>query len=338
MGLFETQERLPVWFMRQAGRYHSHYQNIKKDSDFMTMCKSPELATEITLGPIQDFNFDAAILFSDLLFPLEHLGLGLHYNDGPPRLTKHLKSTEDIDLIRPLAPAEEFYQFQGQAVKRLKEKLPKDRDLLGFVGAPFTLFTYAVEGSHGGNLVEAKKGLYDGRFEAFYDVLFKELVTEMAVQAKAGADAICLFDTAAGELCFKDYKQFIVPATQKIFKEFKRQFPKTKIIYYSKFTHLHYIEEVACDEIDVLGVDWRHDLNKVFDMFSKDFYIQGNMDPAWLHLPTQTLMSNMSELIESVDKKYFKKWIFGLGHGVLINTPEENVRQAVKLVQGQLRH
>jgi uroporphyrinogen decarboxylase len=131
----------PVWFMRQAGRYHSHYQGIKKNSDFMTMCKNPELACEVTLGPIQDFGFNAAILFSDLLFPLEQLGMGLSYHSGPPTLEWHLEKVEDVQKLKVVSPGKEFYKFQGDACKLLRERLPKDVTLLGFVGAPFTLYT-----------------------------------------------------------------------------------------------------------------------------------------------------------------------------------------------------
>ena len=153
MTLFESREqtpegktKVPVWFMRQAGRYHNHYQGIKKNSDFMTMCKNPELAAEITMGPIDDFNFDAAILFSDLLFPLEQLNMGLSYHSGPPTLEWNMKDLESLNKLKVLEPSEKFYRFQADALRLLKEKLPHPKTLLGFVGAPFTLYTYACEG------------------------------------------------------------------------------------------------------------------------------------------------------------------------------------------------
>lgn len=338
MDIFENRGKtLPVWFMRQAGRYHSHYQNIKKTSDFMTMCKNPELATEVTLGPIQDFGFNAAILFSDLLFPLEQLSMGLSYHSGPPTLEWHLETVEDLKKLKVVAPGNEFYKFQGDACKLLREKLPKDVTLLGFVGAPFTLYTYAVEGSHAGNLISAKQGLFDGRFEEFTRILMPELLNEMLVQARNGANAVCLFDTAAGELCAADYKEFIVPKISKLLKEFKAKSPDTKVIYYSKHTQATHVKCLDLSCIDVLGVDWRCDLVEIQKLLPPHVFIQGNMDPAWLHLPWEILEKKANAYYSDLRTRGldFKRWIAGLGHGVLIQTPEENVRKLVKLIQGQ---
>lgn len=338
MDIFENRgSTLPVWFMRQAGRYHSHYQNIKKDSDFMTMCKDPELACEVTLGPIQDFGFNAAILFSDLLFPLEQLGMGLSYHSGPPTLEWHLQTSDDIKKLKVVAPGEEFYKFQGDACKLLRERLPKDVTLLGFVGAPFTLYTYAVEGSHSGNLVSAKQGLFDGRFEAFTNILLPELLSEMLVQARGGAQAIALFDTAAGELCISDYQEFIVPKISKLLKDFKAQSPNTKVIYYSKHTQAGFIKALDLTNIDVIGVDWRCDLVEIQKLLPPHVFIQGNLDPAWLHLPWELLEKKAARYYQDLRERGldFKRWTAGLGHGVLINTPETNVRNLVKLIQSQ---
>jgi len=134
----------------------------------MSMCKNPELACEITLGPIDDFKFDAAILFSDLLFPLEHLGMGLNYLQGPPRLKIHIDEKENLKQIKANGDASEFYRFQADALNLLKDQLPKGTSLLGFVGAPFTLFSYAACGAHAGALLPAKSGLYDGRFDNLF--------------------------------------------------------------------------------------------------------------------------------------------------------------------------
>lgn len=325
---------VPVWFMRQAGRYHSHYQNIKKNSDFMTMCKTPELACEITMGPIQDFGFDAAILFSDLLFPLEHLGLGLSYHSGPPELKYHLRDEKNFKRLVPIQDGKSFYAFQHDALALLKKELPAEKTLLGFVGAPFTLFTYAVEGSHQGNLVDTKKYLYTDHYNQFLTALLPELYQSMACQAIGGADMICLFDTAAGELSMEDYRDYIVPGLKKLIANFKEEFPHIPIIYYSKMTHAHYLKHLEHSQISVLGVDWRHDLT-LLKPFQANFYLQGNIDPAWLHLPWADLKKRLEQFKENLcDQNFdFSKWIFGLGHGVLINTPEENVRSTVAWVK-----
>lgn len=340
MGLFnnriktpEGKTQIPVWFMRQAGRYHSHYQNIKKNSNFMNMCRNPKIACEVTMGPIEEFDFDAAILFSDLLFPLEHMGLGLSYAPGPI-LENHLTSLEKVKNIKLTSDPNEFFSFQGEACELLKDALPEQKTLLGFVGAPFTLYTYAVDGGHSGNLIEPKKGFHDGRWEAFNEVLFENLIVEMSVQAKKGAEAICLFDTAAGECTFEDYKEFILPKIRLITKEFKYHFPNKKIIYYSKFTHIDYLQEIQDENIDVLGVDWRLNLANVLTTLGNDYMIQGNIDPAHLHLPWPILKQKLASLWNKLEVQNvpFHRWICGLGHGVLQKTPEENVKNTVKYI------
>lgn len=340
MGLFndrlksaDGKTQVPVWFMRQAGRYHSHYQGIKKNSDFMTMCKNPKLACEVTMGPINDFNFDAAILFSDLLFPLEQLGMGLVYNPGP-QLGFRLENPSDLKKLKLIAPGAQYFNFQKEATELLRAELPQTKSLLGFVGAPWTLYTYAVEGSHAGNLTSSKKGFYDGRWKGFLEILVPELLAEMSVQAQGGADAICLFDTAVGELTFVDFKEFIIPVLREITKEFKKLHPNKKVVYYSKLTHINYLKEIQDDNIDVLGVDWRMDLSLALKELSKDYYVQGNFDPSYLHydwnLVEQKLAQFYAPIRESgVDQS---KWIMGLGHGVLQQTPEENVKRAVEYI------
>lgn len=331
-----SSHHVPVWFMRQAGRYHDHYQNLKKSHSFIELCKNPELALETTMGPIREFDFDAAILFSDLLFPLEHLGMGLEYNPGP-KLGFCLEKLSDLDKLKEVAPAREFFDFQKQACKLLRSNLDKNKTLLGFVGAPFTLYTYAVEGSHAGALVRSKTGLYNGLFEGFMEKLLSNVLEEMIIQAEGGADAICIFDTAAGELGYYDYQRFAVPKIKYLTSSFKEKYPDKKIIYYSKHTTLSQLKTLEDENIDVLGIDWRLDIVKALEIFGDDYYIQGNMDPCWLHLEWTQLEGHLKTFIDRLSKKKapLNKWIFGLGHGVLQHTPQENVKKAVELVHKQ---
>lgn len=325
--------QVPVWFMRQAGRYHDHYQNLKKSHDFMTLCKEPKLACEVTMGPIEEFNFDAAILFSDLLFPLEQLGTGLVYNPGP-KLDITLSSMEDFKRLKTTGHSKDYYQFQKDACIELKKTLPESKTLLGFVGAPFTLYAYAVEGSHAGSLVSSKTGLYDGRFEAFCEILLPNVLGEMLMQAEGGADAMCIFDTAVGELTVKDFKNIVLPKLRWLTKEFKKSFPNKKVIYYSRNTHLNHLYEIQDTNIDVLGVDWRHDIGDVLSKFGKDYYIQGNFDPCWLHLPWNQCEENLANFFQEIQAHNapLEKWICGLGHGVLQFTPQENVKRSVQYI------
>lgn len=345
MGLFDRgsvsgERQVPVWFMRQAGRYHQHYQNLRRDYSFSELCKLPHLAAEVTMGPIVDFKFDAAILFSDLLFPLENLNLGLSYESGGPTLSERLDTLEKAKNLRTTSTPEQFYSFQAQATSLLRERLPTEKNLIGFVGGPFTLFSYAVHGSHAGSLVGAKSGLYDGRFESFCQVLIPDLIGEMAAQASHGADTMAIFDTAVGELSLADFKRFIVPGLRLLASNFKRQFPNKHLIYYSKHTTLNHLLAIECQDIDVLGVDYRHHLPDVFRALSKDYYIQGNFDPCWLHLSSHDLQSKLEHYLEQMlpVKDQWHRWIAGLGHGVLPQTPEENVRQAVNFFHQHLRY
>jgi uroporphyrinogen decarboxylase len=326
--------QIPVWFMRQAGRYHEHYQNLKKNHSFMELCKNSDLATEVTLGPIHDFQFDAAILFSDLLFPLEQLGLGLDYLEGPPRIHHHLLNNEDLKKIKIQNNAQNYYDFQVRALKNLREQLPKDCTLLGFVGSPWTLFAYAAEGSHAGNLISSKSAFYDKRWEVFCDNLLPELSQNMILQAEAGANAVCIFDTAAGELSFLDYQEFVVPKLNWLFKNFKEKLPHKKIFYYSKWTNTSFFKQLDLNSIDVLGVDWRLDLCEVIKTLPSHLYIQGNIDPVWLHLPWNNLEIKLHNYFNYLKRNNFPfhRWICGLGHGVIIKTPEFNVRKTVEYI------
>lgn len=339
MGLFndrlktnDGKTQVPVWFMRQAGRYHSHYQNIKKDSDFMTMCKNPTLACEITMGPIRDFNFDAAILFSDLLFPLEQIGLGLTYAPGPI-LEFKLETPADVKKLKLIQDSKSYYNFQKEATRLLRAELPQTKSLLGFVGAPWTLYTYAVEGSHAGNLTNSKKGFYDGRWQGFCEFLLPELLTEMSVQVEGGADAVCLFDTAVGELTFVDFKEFILPVLRRVTSEFKKLHPTKKIVYYSKLTHMNYLQEIQDKNIDVLGIDWRMDLAAALKTLGNDYMIQGNFDPSYLHYEWPVIEKKLEQFWSPLkDLKNLDRWICGLGHGVLQQTPESNVKRTVEYI------
>lgn len=324
--------QVPVWFMRQAGRYHDHYQNMKKTNTFMELCKQPELACEVTMGPIEEFDFDAAILFSDLLFPLEQLGMDLVYNPGP-KLGYKIETLADIAKLNS-SPDQNFFNFQHDACKLLKKALPETKTLLGFVGAPFTLYAYAVEGSHAGALVSSKTGLYDGRYEKFCELLLPNVIHEMKIQAEGGAQAVCIFDTAVGELTLKDFKNYALPKLKIMTKEFKKSYPDVKIIYYSRNTHVNYLHAIEDDNIDVLGVDWRHTLPEVLNTFSKDYMIQGNFDPCWLHLPWAECEKNLEVFYKELTDANcdLSRWICGLGHGVLQHTPQENVKNTINYI------
>src|SRR5258708_37314229 len=182
----------PIWLMRQAGRYHRPYQALRQKYSFMDLCKRPELAAEVALGPLMDFDFDAAILFSDLLFPLEALGMGLEYSDHGPELGWNLNETT-LAQLHTIEEAWSHLLFQGDAMRATRERLPSDKSLIGFVGGPWTLFVYAVESSHKGSLVESKKLL--SLFPRFCETLVPLLARNIELQLDGGAEVLMAFDT-----------------------------------------------------------------------------------------------------------------------------------------------
>jgi uroporphyrinogen decarboxylase len=314
--------------MRQAGRYHGHYQELRKRYSFVELCKKPEVACEATLGPIRDFGFDAAILFSDLLFPLETMGMGLHYEEGP-KLDWHLRETADLArLAGGVALAREL-SFQPEAMRLIRAALPPEKGLLGFVGGPLTLFCYAVEGSHAGSLDSARAGLTDGRFAGFCDRLIGLLAENMAMQARAGADTVAVLDTCAGEFDPAVYESLIVPALSELFYRFTRLCPFSPIAYYSKGTGPEHWKCLERLPVAYLGVDWRHDIAQVLEKQGKRWAIQGNIDPTWLFLEPDELERRLREVftrVRALPREARRGWICGLGHGVLPKTPGANVR------------
>jgi uroporphyrinogen decarboxylase len=324
--------RPPVWMMRQAGRYHSHYQTLKRYNDFIQLCKDPALAAETALGPIHDFNFDAAILFSDLLFPLEAMGMGLRYDPGP-KLDFHLRTMADVQRLTGGAERASFMQFQADAVKLTRARLRRDKGLIGFVGGPFTLYVYAAAGSHEA-AEAAMPGLTNGIYQAFNDKLLDLLAANMQLQARAGAECIALFDTAAGEIDADVYGKHVVPVLADLLARFRRLDATTPVTYYSRGTGPAYWDQLRDLPFQCLGVDWRHDMSEVLMRYGDRWAIQGNVDPEWLHLPLETLEQRLREYfgkLQTLPTEQRRGWICGLGHGILQKTPEANVRRFVSL-------
>ncbi len=325
--------RPPVWFMRQAGRYHSHYQNLRRQHSFVDLCKIPSLACETALGPIQDFDFDAAILFSDILFPLEALGLPLDYNPAPT-LGWHLHSPADLRRLNHDPAIAQSLHFQADTLRLLRNALPPSKGLLGFVGGPFTLFTYAVEGSHAGNLTSTLHGLADGRYQGFLEPLIPLLAQTMADQFQADADTIAILDTSAGALPPDLFRTHVVPALDLLLRAFHHLCPAAPVTYYSKLTGPEHWNTLRRLPISCLGIDWYHPIDQVLANFSDRWAIQGNVDPHWLLQDPDTLEAQLRPVFDSVRRlpdTCRQGWICGLGHGVLPGTPEASVRRFLKL-------
>lgn len=319
----------PIWFMRQAGRYHRHYQELRRRHSFMELCKEPELAAEVALGPVRDFDFDAAILFSDLLFPLEALGMGLRYTDNGPELGFRLNQN-NFSQLRPVDEAWPQLAFQGEAIAATRDRLPSNRSLLGFVGGPWTLFAYAVEGSHRGGLIQSKQLL--SLFPRFCEILVPLLARNIELQLSKGAELVMIFDTASGELPPGLFAAEVVPHLEYLARTFPSQ-----IGYYSKGTqpaHLGYT--FFNGDFAGVGIDYRWDLLQAFDLFPQGF-IQGNFDPALMTCEPDELRKHLKKYLQPLMDCARRGWICGLGHGVLPSTPEDNVRVFVETIREALR-
>ena len=325
--------RPPVWFMRQAGRYHAHYQALRARHEFIALCKQPELAAEVTMGPIDDFGFDAAILFSDLLFPLEAMGMGLRYEPGP-KLDWHLHACADLPRLRTGPAALAQLEFQAEAIRVLRPRLGSERALIGFVGGPFTLYAYAVAGSHEGFTRQGPPGLDDGLYAGFCERLIDLLADNMVLQAQAGADCVALFDTAAGALDAAHFARHAVAPLARVVARFRESCPRTPLIYYSRDTGPDHWRSLDALDLQCLGVDWRHDLADTLVAQTPRWCLQGNLDPDWLLLPAAELEQRVRAVfsrVAALPAAARAAWVCGLGHGVLQRTPESNVRLVLKI-------
>lgn len=325
------QKTPPIWFMRQAGRYHRHYQKLKEKYDFMTLCKEPDLAAEVALGPVDDFDFDVAILFSDLLFPLEALGMELTYDPGP-KFNK-LLTRADLPSLIPVDEAVGRLAFQKRAVELTRSALSEQKSLIGFVGGPWTLFSYAVSGGHDGNLLQAKSQL--DFYKEFAKVLVPLLSKNIGLQLEGGAEIVMIFDTAAGEVSPGLYNLFLADHLN----ELAAQHPG-KLGYYSKGTQIAHLAPKIFTSIDWsgYGVDHRWDLPEILKNRKRGFY-QGNFDQALLFADPDSFKKRLYEWLapfKDLSPSERKGWVCGLGHGVLPRTPEANVRTFIELVRKEL--
>lgn len=327
----------PIWFMRQAGRYHSHYQALRKKNSFMDLCRLPDLAAEVTMGPIQDFDFDVAIIFSDLLFPLQAMGFGLQYSDDGPKLDVHL-TPEFINKMTPFDEAWPQLMFQKRALEQARKRLPGNKSLIGFVGGPWTLFVYAVEGSHKGSLTLSKK--YLPLYPQFCAQLIPLLKKNIEMQLEGGAEVVMLFDTAAGEIDPLLYSQFIMPQLM----DLAQTFPK-KLAYYSKGTMGGYFpKEFFMAPWAGLGFDHRWNLPsllKNLNGYDNPFFTQGNFDQSLLHQDPVDFEKTLRFYIEpfkNMPPEERSRWVCGLGHGVLPNTPEKNVHKFIEIIRKEFSH
>ena len=311
----------PIWLMRQAGRYHSHYQNLKRKHTFEELCKTPELICETTMGPIQDFDFDAAILFSDILFPLDYLGMGLAFNPGPQfsnPLTEQMLNQEKEQGFS------DYIKFQIDGLTMIRKTLPKNKSLIGFVGGPYTLFQFAQRHP------QSNSSLLNN----FLPVIEKIIEQNIDLQFSVDLDILMIFDTEAQHLSLEEFNKNVKPFIEKISFKYPGKIGYfTKDIDDEKFESLKSINGL---KLTVIGSN-----QNIFTKLSNtDLSLQGNFTNEYLAIEDinefKKHLTNFIKYIKDQDLSKRAGWICSLDHGVLKTTPEQNVKLFIEKIRTDL--
>jgi uroporphyrinogen decarboxylase len=326
----EALTRVPVWMMRQAGRYLPEYREIRAKHAFLEVCKTPDLAVEVSLQPFRRLGVDAVIVFSDILIPAEAMGLQLELGDAGPNLPNPIRSKADVDKLKLFDPEAET-GFLPEAIRRIVKSIGPDIPVLGFAAAPWTLSCYMVEGKTKEGFATVKSFLYlePKTFRELLDRIAQATIPYLKTQIAAGAAAVQLFDTWCGELNLEDYEGFALPAVQEIISGIAGAVP---VIYYTKASQ-HLLPAVARSGANVLSVDWRVDLGEVRNSLGPKIALQGNVDPAVLLGPPERIRQ---ATLSAIGALLGRGHILNLGHGILQNTPVENAKLFTETGQGAL--
>lgn len=325
-------ERTPVWLLRQAGRYQPEYRALREKHSMLELIRTPELAAQVTLQPIESFGLDAAIIFSDILPPLVGMGLDLDFVKGEgPRIGNPISSTRDVDLLGT-PPAEETMAPTLEAIRIVRGELEaRDVPVIGFAGAPFTLASYAIEGGSSKDFVKTKAFMLSE--PAAWTRLLGKLVTVQAdyllEQAKAGAQALQVFDSWAGRaLGREDYLRYVAPANRDLFARVAAA--GVPVVNFSLGVGT-YLEHAAACGGDVVGIDWQVPLDEAWARVGFERPVQGNLDPAALLAPWRELRFRIDDVLERAGGR--PGHVFNVGHGIVPRTPTDNVRRLVEHVR-----
>ena len=322
-------ERIPVWFMRQAGRYMPEYRRIRAKHSILEICKRPELAAEVTLQPIEALDVDAAIIFADLLLPLEPMGLTLEFVEGDgPTIHNPVRSSRDIDELETRNGQDLGYV--GEAIAKVKKALDGRVPTIGFAGAPFTLASYMIEGGSSRNFALTKSLMYGdpGGWERLMAKILEVIVPYAANQVASGADVIQIFDSWVGALAPEDYKRYALPHSRMLIRQI--QTTGVPVIHFATGagTFLPLLHQAGGD---VLGLDWRVRLDEAWSAIRYEAAVQGNLDPAALLAPLPEIERRVEDILRRAGNR--PGYIFNLGHGILPQTPVENVKAVVRMVR-----
>jgi uroporphyrinogen decarboxylase len=318
----------PIWLMRQAGRYMKEYRDVRAKTGFLELCKTPSLAAEVTVTAAERLNVDAAIIFADILLILEPLGINLEFAEGEgPVIHNPVRSANDVDRLRELEDADSL-DFVYEAIRQTRKSLKPDIPLIGFSGAPFTLASYLIEGGGSKNYVHTKKLMYDdrGAWHAMLALISRALEKYLTAQISAGAQVVQLFDSWVGCLNALDYREFVLPHTQSLIRSLP---PGVPVLHFGTGTGT-FLEEMREAGGDVIGFDWRVNLDEAWRRVGHDVAVMGNLDPVTLFANRQTLKEQAKRILDEVGSR--PGHIFNLGHGILPQTPVENVIALVEMV------
>jgi uroporphyrinogen decarboxylase len=324
----------PVWFMRQAGRYMKAYRDLKEKHTFLEMCHTPELATEVTLQPIKGLDVDAAIIFADILLPLEPMGTGLEFTKGDgPVIPRPVRTAKDIENLRPVN-SEEQLGFVGDAIRMVLSEMNGKVPLIGFAGAPFTLCSYMIEGGKSRDFKITKLMMYETPelWKQLMDKICIVLIDYLKMQVNAGAQALQIFDSWVGCLGPADYEEFILPYTRRVISAMQET--GVPVINFSTGTStmLPLVKQAGGD---VMSFDWRINLDDAWNQVGFDQPIQGNLDPVILFAPIPEIRKRVEDVLKRAGNR--PGHIFNLGHGILQHTPVDHVKAVIDMVH-EYRH
>jgi len=320
--------------MRQAGRYMKEYRALKEKHSFLEMCKTPELATEITLQPLNALAVDAAIIFADILLPLEPMGLGLEFTAGDgPVVPRPITGPRDVENIRPVNPDEQL-GFVADAIRMVRQEIDGKLPLIGFAAAPFTLCSYMVEGGKSRDFTKTKLLMYEHpqTWKKLMETVSGVLIDYLGMQARAGAQALQIFDSWIGCISPGDYREFILPHSKRVMDGLKQT--GVPVINFSTGTS-SMLQQITQAGGDVIGFDWRIHLDDAWKCIGEHKAIQGNLDPSTLFAPLPVIKERVHDILKRAGGR--PGHIFNLGHGILQHTPVDHVKAVVDMVH-EYRH
>ena len=331
-------DKTPIWLMRQAGRYLPEYRAVRSKVSFLELCKTPDLAAEVTLQPVDILGVDAAILFSDILVVCEAMGMHLILEDQGPQFPQPLRTQADVDRLRVPDPEQEL-GYVMEAIRRILKRLGGRVPLIGFCGAPWTLAAYMIEGKTSRSFEKAKAAIFSDEKLA-HSLLGKiadTLTAYLNAQLAAGAQALQIFDSWAGALGPEDYARYGAPYMARVIGGLKRDArePQPVIVFGVETGEL--LGALAATGADVVGVDWRVPLDEARGRVGPAVALQGNLDPATLFLPLPEQEKRVARVLE-LAARAGPGHVFNLGHGVLVGTPVENVKALVRQVHASTPH